>query len=198
MAYPTIDAPYGLKPINLVGGQANVGSIRQIPIASGYATAVFAGDLVTLVADGSVEKDAGTTTATPVGVFVGCKYTDPNLGYELYSQSYPGNVAADDIEAYVVDDPSMLFKVAVVSAGTTIGGVDRTAVGSNVALVQNAGNAATGNSGVAVLQGSVATTATLPLRVVDVVKDTMVGGVAQEVVVKINAGVHQYNNATGV
>lgn len=198
MAYPTVDAPYGLKPINIIGGQANVGSIRQIPIASGYATSIFNGDLVALVADGTVEKDAGTATANPVGVFVGCKYTDPNLGYELYSQHFPAGIVAEDIEAYVVDDPSMIFKVAVVSTGTTIGGVDRTAVGSNIALEQNAGNTATGNSGVAVDQTTVGTTNTLPLRVIDVVKETMIGGVAQEVLVKINAGTHQYNNATGV
>jgi hypothetical protein len=35
MAYPTVDKPYGLKPINLIGGQVFAGATRQMEIASG-------------------------------------------------------------------------------------------------------------------------------------------------------------------
>ena len=69
MAYPTVDAPYGLKPVNLIGGQVFAGATRQMQIASGYATNIFYGDLVKRVADGTIEKDTGTTTATPCGVY---------------------------------------------------------------------------------------------------------------------------------
>ena len=41
MAYPTIDAPYGLKTVGLVGGRPYTGATRQIPIASGYGTGIF-------------------------------------------------------------------------------------------------------------------------------------------------------------
>ena len=199
MAYPTVDAPYGLKPINLIGGQVFAGATRQIPIASGYATNLLNGDVVKLVSDGTLEKDTGTTTATPVGVFLGCRYTDPNLGYELYSQYYPANTVASDIVAYVADDPDQLYKVAVVSGTTTIAGVGRTVVGNNVSLVQNAGSTATGNSKVAVLSSSAATTNTLPIRVIDVVPDTKTGADTYvELIVKWNWGMHQYQNATGV
>ena len=199
MAYPTVDAPYGLKPINLIGGQVFAGATRQIPIASGYATNLLNGDVVKLVSDGTLEKDAGTTTATPVGVFLGCRYTDPNLGYELYSQYYPANTVASDIVAYVADDPDQLFKVAVVSGTTVVAGVGRTVVGNNVSLVQNAGSTATGNSKVAVLSSSAATTNTLPIRVIDVVPDTKTGADTYvELIVKWNWGMHQYQNATGV
>jgi hypothetical protein len=199
MAYPTVDAPYGLKPINLIGGQVFAGATRQIPIASGYATNLLNGDVVKLVSDGTLEKDTGTTTATPVGVFLGCRYTDPNLGYELYSQFYPANTVASDIVAYVADDPDQLFKVAVVSGTTVIAGVGRTVVGNNVSLVQNAGSTVTGNSKVAVLSSSAATTNTLPIRVIDVVPDTKTGADTYvELIVKFNFGMHQYQNATGV
>jgi hypothetical protein len=199
MAYPTVDAPYGLKPINLIGGQVFAGATRQIPIASGYATNLLNGDVVKLVSDGTLEKDTGTTTATPVGVFLGCRYTDPNLGYELYSQYYPANTVASDIVAYVADDPDQLFKVAVVSGTTVVAGVGRTVVGNNVSLVQNAGSTATGNSKVAVLSSSAATTNTLPIRVIDVVPDTKTGADTYvELIVKWNWGMHQYQNATGV
>jgi hypothetical protein len=94
MAYPTVSGPYGLKPVNLIGGQVFAGATRQIPIASAYDTNLLNGDLVKIVSSGTLEKDAGTTTATPVGVFLGCRYTDPNLGYELYSQYFPANTVA--------------------------------------------------------------------------------------------------------
>ena len=38
MAYPTIDKPYGLKPINLIGGQVFAGATRQRRIASGASS----------------------------------------------------------------------------------------------------------------------------------------------------------------
>ena len=44
-----------------------------------------------------------------------------------------------------------------------------TVIGNNMSLVQNAGDANTGDSRVAVLSTSAATTDTLPVRVVDVV-----------------------------
>jgi hypothetical protein len=35
MAYPVVDAPYGLKPLNLIGGQVFAGSTRMYPIQYG-------------------------------------------------------------------------------------------------------------------------------------------------------------------
>jgi hypothetical protein len=79
MAYPTVDKPYGLKPINLIGGQVFAGATRQMEIATtanvGYGTSIFYGDLVKRVTGGTIEKDTGTTTATPCGVFLGCTFT---------------------------------------------------------------------------------------------------------------------------
>ena len=215
MAYPTVSAPYGLKPVNLIGGQVNAGSTRQIPIASGYATSIFNGDVVKLSSDGVLVKETGTTTATPVGVFMGVSYTDPVLKYKIFSQYYPADTVASDIVAYVVDDPDALFKVAVVSGTTVVAGVGRTVVGNNVALVQNAGDANTGNSAVAVLSTSAATTVSLPIRIIDVVPETVdSSGNYTEVIVKWNApyftlaegapntitfaGGHQYLNPLGV
>ena len=199
MAYPTVSGPYGLKPVNLIGGQVFAGATRQIPIASAYGTNLLNGDLVKIVSSGTLEKDAGTTTATPVGVFLGCRYTDPNLGYELYSQYFPANTVASDIVAYVADDPDQLYKVAVVSGTVVIAGVGRTVVGNNMSLVQNAGSTQSGNSKVAVLSSSAATTNTLPIRVIDVVTETAsAADTYVELIVKFNWGMHQYQNATGV
>ena len=199
MAYPSVDAPYGLLPVNLIGGQVFAGATRQIPIASGSATAIFFGDVVKLGSDGTLSKDTGTDAATPVGVFMGCSYTDATFG-KTFRQYYPGGVTASDINAFVVDDPDTLYKVAVTSSGTTVGYVNRTAVGNNAVLTQNAGNTATGNSKVAI-DDTTGTTATFPVRIIDVVPETHTAGNPgsyTEVIVKWNAGMHQYNNATGV
>lgn len=197
MPYPSVASPYGLLPINLIGGQVFAGSTRQIPIATNSATAIFFGDLVKLGSDGTLSKDTGTNAATPVGVFLGCTYTDPVYG-KTFRQYYPGTTNIADIVAYVVDDPDTLFKVAVVSSGTTISYVNRAAVGENAVLVQNAGNTSVGNSRVAI-SSTTATTSTWPVRVVDVVAETVSSpGSFTEVVVKWNQGMHQYLNPTGV
>jgi len=199
MTYPTVDGPYGLIPINLIGGQVFAGATRQIPIATNSSTAIFYGDVVTLASTGTLAKDTGTSAATPVGVFLGCTYTDPVFG-KTFRQFYPGTTNITDIVAYVQDDPDALFKVAVVSSGTTISFVNRTAVGNNAVLVQNAGSTTNGNSRVAV-SSTTATTSTWPVRIIDVVPETSPAGNPgsyTEVIVKWNQGMHQYLNPTGV
>jgi len=201
MAYPTVSAPYGLKPVNLIGGQVYAGQTRQMEIASGYATNIFYGDLVKRVSDGTIEKDTGTTTATPCGVFLGVTFTNSSTGQVQFQQFYPASQAIKSgtkIFAYVADDPDTLFQVAVVSGTTVISGVGITAIGNNATLVQNAGSTTTGDSKVAILD-STATTNTLPIRIIDVVRDTeTTANNFPEVIVKINATMHQYNNSTGV
>jgi hypothetical protein len=201
MAYPTVSAPFGLRPVNLIGGQVFAGSTRMMEIASGYATSIFYGDLVKRVSGGTIEKDTGTTTATPCGVFLGVSFTNSSTGQVQQQQFYPASQAIKSgtkIFAVVADDPDTLFQVAVVSGTTTISGVGITAIGNNGTLVQNAGSTTTGNSAVALLD-STATTNTLPIRIIDVVRETeTTADNFPEVIVKINATMHQYNNSTGV
>ena len=199
MAYPSVSAPYGLVPINLIGGQVFAGSTRLIPIATNSSTAIYYGDVVKLANTGTLAKDTGTNAATPVGVFLGCTYTDPVYG-KTFRQYYPGTTNISDIQAYVLDDPDALFKVAVVSSGTTISYVNRTSVGNNAVLVQNSGSTITGNSQVAI-SATTNTTSTWPVRVIDVVPETATAGNPgsyTEVIVKWNQGMHQYLNPTGV
>jgi hypothetical protein len=199
MAYPSVSSPYGLLPINLIGGQVFAGSTRQIPIATNSSTAIYYGDVVKLNSGGTLDKDTGTSAATPVGVFLGCSFTDPVYG-KTFRQYYPGTTNITDVVAYVLDDPDALFKVAVVSSGTTISYVNRTAVGNNAVLVQNSGSTITGNSQVAI-SATTNTTSTWPVRVVDTVPETALAGNPgsyTEVIVKWNQGMHQYLNPTGV
>jgi len=197
MAYPTVSGPYGLIPVKLLSGVPYVGTVRHYSIASGYGTAIFYGDAVKLVTGGTVERDTFDAAMTPIGVFMGVSYTDPNTGQTTFRQDYPASTSASDIKAYVCDATDVLFKVAVVSSGTTIGDLAITDIGANVAGVDNTGDSTSGNSRCAISDSS-ATTNTLPFRIVDLVEETKnSSGGFTEAYVKWNAG-HQFDNTTGV
>jgi hypothetical protein len=197
MAYPTVDAPYGLVPVKLLSGTPYAGVTRQFSIASNYGTDIFNGDAVKLVTGGTVERDTFDAAMTPIGVFVGCTYTDPNTDQKVFKQYYPASTVASDIKAYVVDATDVLYKVAVVSSGTTIGDLAITDIGANVAGVDNTGSTTTGNSKCAISDTS-ATTNTLPFRIVGLVEETTnSSGGYTEAYVKWNAG-HAYDNTTGI
>jgi len=197
MAYPTVDGPYGLRSINMVGGQSMTGSVRHIPIASGYATNICFGDVVIYASDGTLE--IATTGDEPVGVFMGCAYTDSTQGF-LNRQYWPASQVASDAVGYVLDDPDALYKVVVCATGTTTPAtLARSAcINYNYNLEFNAGSTTTGNSKMGIDDGTGATTATLPLRVIDVVEETknVSTGEYYEVIVKLNN--HRYYDTTGV
>jgi hypothetical protein len=198
MAYPTVSAPYGLQPINRIDGMPYAGAIRQIPVAAGFGTAIFDGDTVVINSDGYLVKSTTTDSGNIVGVCMGGQYVNSS-GQTVQGQFIPAlaSTSTNLALAYVVDDPMALFKVAVVTSGTTMGTAGRTVVGTNLALVLNAGNTTTGNSAFAVTLTGAGTTATLPIRVIDVVPETATAAdTYTELLVKINT--HQYNNTTGV
>ena len=201
MAYPSVQGPYGFLPINLIGGQVFAGSTRNMEIASGYATNIFYGDFVKRVVGGTIEKDTGTTANTPAGVFLGCFYTAAN-GTPTRSQYYPASqtiVSGTKIYAIVADDPDTLFKVAVCSSGVVMATVTQNALGTNMSVLATAGSTTTGNSSYSVLSTSPAVTSTFPIRVIDLIAETSPTPTTySELIVKINFGIHQYNNATGL
>jgi hypothetical protein len=198
MAYPTVSAPYGLAPVNRIDGMPYAGAFRQIPVAAGFGTAIFDGDTVKIDSDGYLIKSTTTNSGTIVGVCVGGQYVNSS-GQTVQAQYIPASIstATNLAYAYVVDDPMALFKVAVVSSGTTMSSAGRTVVGTNLALVLNAGSATTGNSAFAVTLTGAGTTATIPVRVIDVVPESATAAdTYTELLVKINT--HQYNDTTGV
>jgi hypothetical protein len=79
MAYPTVNGPYGLRPVNLLGGQPFAGSTRMYPIRYGYAANIGYGDPVILV-NGAINRGAITTDASGVawvGVVFGLQLYQP-------------------------------------------------------------------------------------------------------------------------
>ena len=195
MAYPIVPAPYGLKAVSEFGGLPYAGSTRMYPIATGYATGLFFGDIVqlsggTVVATAmSATSTPGTATAGTLGVFVGCEYVNSS-GQTVRSQYWPANTVSNGAVAYVIDDPRAVFKAvmtvqgtSLANTGTTVGYASANFIGTNLyAITGNSGNTNTGDSALA-LSGGVVSSGTsgntrvataLPFRVVSVVPDTAV------------------------
>lgn len=181
MAYPTVSAPYGLKPVNLIGGQVFAGSTRSLPIQYSYATNIFYGDFVVLsrgfITRASVSTGTGSNQVT--GIFLGCTYTNPLTKQKQFSQYWPASTLAGDATAYVCDDPDTVFKAVVCSSGTTLASGALALVGTNLSMINNTGSTTTGNSANAVLAPTATPVSTiLPVRCVGVVPDTSYSGSA--------------------
>jgi hypothetical protein len=183
--------PYGMRPVGVLGGRPENGSFNSYKIASGYAANVFYGDVVKLVSTGVVEKDTGTATLTPIGVFVGCRFTNPTSKELTFSQYWPTGTVASDAFAYVVDDPWAVFQIQA------NGSVAQAALGENAEIVQTAGSTAIGTSKNS-LNATTATTSTLPLRLVAFVDgpNSAVGDAYTDLIVKFNN--HQLTTLAGI
>lgn len=192
MAYPTVNGPYGLIPVNLIGGQVFAGSTRMIPIASGYNTSLYFGDPVkftsdgTLITSGLAYNSAAAETGGTLGVFLGVEYTPaggPLYGKQRYQKWAAGTVASDAV-AYVSDDPDIIIKAAIIAynaSGTpVIGCAPAAALGTNLTSMATAtandgtGANVNGNSNVGLMlaSGNVRRTATAPFRIVQMVPET--------------------------
>jgi hypothetical protein len=205
----SVASPYGLKPVNMIGGQPYSGAFREIKLSTNNSAAIFAGDVIQLTSAGNPQALSATittgTTAGVVGVCVGVRYVNPATKQSNWGQYLPANAITGgytDVYIRVADDPDMVFQVQGSAAfGTLTNGADG-AIGKNAALGNfSAGSTATGNSGVNLVVGanggSLADTATLAVRIVGVVAETATD-TYPELLVKFNQGAHSYYFATGV
>lgn len=140
-------------------------------IASGNTTPIYTGDPVMPVvstANGYITQGAAGTTRLD-GIFVGCKYLNTSLGRTVFSPYWPGSGATGDVEAYVIDDPSVRFLVQTSFSGAPMTGTATTMtsgiIGQYAQFTIGSGNTSTGRSGAYL--SSVATTVTFPFIVVD-------------------------------
>jgi hypothetical protein len=162
------------------------------------------GDTVKVDTNGYLVANNTSNSGDSVGVLVGCSYTNSS-GQFTNGQYYPAAQSTSTQLAFgfVVDDPNAVFRVAASNGQTSVPtAYSRALVGSNVALSINTGSTNTGDSYYGIDGASAGTTATLPIRVIDVVPDTATGApnVAAttyfEFLVKFN--LHQYTDTTGI
>jgi len=193
----TTATPMGAEPTDTLSASGSfTGKVRHIKIASAYDTAIFYGDFVQIVSSGTVEKAAVTTSVAAgiVGIFVGCTYTDPNSSQMTFSQQWTASTVASDAYAYVVDDPKLLFRMQADEA------IAQTGLGNNVSAISTAGSTSIGRSKNALDGSSVATTNSLPLRIVDFVDGptSTVGDTYTDCIVTYLPLSHAYETKLGV
>jgi len=113
------NAAYGLKAVRHLSG--GVVQTNAYTIASGYATSIFTGDPVLQHSDGTLiiaVGTGGTPSVQTIGVFDGCRYVNA-AGEQVFSKYWPASTTATDIEAYVYDDPNIIFKIQTDATGAT-------------------------------------------------------------------------------
>jgi hypothetical protein len=170
---------YGLRPIGLVGSASNSTGVTQYEIASNNTNAIYQYGIVVPTANGVIDfagaTDGGTTQA--LGVLMGVEYQDSVQKKPVFLNYWPGSgsVSVDTnypVKAFVADDPNQLFKVAS-DASLTNRATALAAVFANASLGTSArtGSTNTGSSDSALSVSSIATTATLPLRIVGILDD---------------------------
>ena len=165
MAYGT-NAPNGLNPVKKLDGSAWTGQTTSYPVASGYGTAMFKGDPVTVLADGTL--GIGVAGSAIVGVFWGVQYTDASGNIVNMPNWVAGSTTrgAQTATAFVIDDPNVVFTIQEANgagaAGTPLTAAD---VHLNANFSVGTGNAATGVSGASLNNTTEDVTAALNLKI---------------------------------
>jgi len=184
---------FGLRPYRKLDGTPLVGAQNRYTIANNYGTAIYQGDLVIPVTGGNIERHVYNNSTSVVGVFNGCFYTDPTTGKPTYKNYYPGSVAADDITAFVVDDPDAVFLVDADAAFT------RADLFQNYSLTNATGNTTTGISEFQLDVGASGTNASFVIQAIDISQDPDNSDTASanaNILVRINK--HFYRDGTGI
>ena len=168
------DSPFGLRPVRMVNGSPFSNQQNRYRIAANYNTSIFQGDLVKAVTGGGIERVAAADGGLVLGVFNGCTYTDPTSGKQKWSNYYPASTNASDIIAFVVDAPDTVFEVQADAAFPVAD------LFGNFDIVDNSpvGDTTSGISNMEVSVTTGATTASLPLKAIDISQDPLNSDVA--------------------
>lgn len=173
------ETAFGLRPVGLVGSGANSTGVTEYEIASNNTNAIYNGAIVVPLAAGVIDQAGDTAggTTQALGVLIGVQYHDSTQKKPVWLNYWPGSgsVSVDTnypVKALVADDPNQLFVVAA-DATLTDRATALATVFANASLGTSArsGSTDTGKSSAQLSVSSVATTATLPLRIVGLVDD---------------------------
>ena len=198
------ETAFGLRPVGLVGSGANSTGVTEYEIASNNTDVIYNGEIVVPLAAGVIGQAGDTAggTTQALGVLVGVQYHDSTQKKPVWLNYWPGSgsVSVDTnypVKAYVADNPDQLFVVAadatLTNRATALAGVFANA---NLGTSARTGSTDTGRSNSQLSVSSIATTATLPLRIVGLVDDDAnndYSAAGAHLLVRINA---HFNAAT--
>ena len=156
---------YGLRPVRKIDGSPFINAQNRYRIAASEGTAIFQGDAVQAAATGTIVRHTAANGERIVGVFNGCFYTDPTTSKPTWKNYYPGSIAASDIMAFVIDDPSVVYKIDVNNS------LDTTFIFANYDVTGVTGSTTTGISKVQLDRSTVALKTTQAVRIIDVSQD---------------------------
>ncbi len=172
------DTAFGLRPIGLNGAGANTTGVTQYEIASNNTDAIYQYTPVIPLAAGviGIVGNANGGTVPALGVLMGVEYVDSSSKKTVFKNYWPGsgNASVDTnhpVKAFVADNPNQLFMVAADGSST-----DRATALSNIfancsLATATSGSTNTGRSTAELDISTVATTATLFMRVVGLTGD---------------------------
>ena len=188
-----VSEKFGLRPYRKLDGTPLVGAQNRYTIASGYATAIYQGDLVQPTTAGNIERHTANTSDAVVGVFNGCFYTDPTTQKPTYKNYYPGSIAASDITAFVVDDPDAVFLIDADEAFT------RANLFANYSVTNTTGVTQTGISKQQLDVSVSGTATTFAIQAIDICQDpdnSDTSSANANILVRINN--HFFRSGTGI
>lgn len=164
----------GFRPVKTITGAPYNGQANVYFMDSGDSTVVMVGDAVKLAGDARAATGVPTVTRcgatdVPIGIVVGILFTGVgdkinvppvnDLNTPVYRR------ASTDRYLLVADDPNLIYEVQY--AGTSVAAATITAnVGLNGQFTTTAGSTTSGSSGMQLDSSGLATTATLPLKIV--------------------------------
>jgi hypothetical protein len=182
---------FGLRPSRQLNGSPFINAQNRYRVLNTNVTTIFQGDLVAPAATGTVVRTVANTSATSVGVFNGCFYTDPTTQKPTWKNYLPGSTVASDIVAFVIDAPDTVFEV---NANGVFAVAD---IFKNFSVNNVTGNTQTGISYVQLDVANSGTDSTYLVQAIDISGDVLNSDVTvsnANVLVRINN--HFYKAAT--
>jgi hypothetical protein len=200
----------GFRPVKSITGAPYNGQANVYFVPASDATVIMVGDAVKLLGDARAASGVPTVTRVsgatdiPVGIVVGILFT----GIANEAQNTPPvndlntpmyRRASTDRYLLVADDANLVYEVQY--AATSVAGATITAnVGLNGQFTLTAGSTTSGSSGMQLDSVGLATTATLPLKIVGFPNrpDNIPGDTYFSYYVKLNSSTMGSLGTTGV
>lgn len=175
------NAPFGAMPLAGADGAAPTFGMTTRLIAYNDTTKIYRGDLVQYLASGYVGQwENGKVVSQAAGVFWGCKYYSVSQQQTTFSKYWPGADVATNaiVTAYLIPIATAVPPQFVIQAGSTA--ATFAMIGANCDVDMGTGSTTTGQSGMFLDTGNLATTATKPFRIIGLYADIAPGAKGTE------------------
>ena len=155
---------FGMRPLRKVGQNDNNAGLGEFQVNSS-STAIYHHDPVLLATTGYVTVGAPSSGANWLGSFNGAYYVDPTTSKPTWGNYLPSVAAVADV--LINSDPQQMYEVRTASA--TPG---RDSIGGCADIATYVAGAAPNYISRVTMSGTIATTITLPIKIIGISRDT--------------------------